>query len=256
MLTNNELKYYSSLNQKKFRNKENKFIVEGNKIVEEGLNSSFNCELVIVSHFYFEENQDYLRNILKKGSRLEILKNREFSRLTDTVNPQGIAAVFDKPVQNGKIPDSLNSKLIVCVDSISDPGNLGTIIRNCDWFGIKEAFFINNCADIYNPKTIRAGMGSIFHIKTFEDITIDDLLKLKKNGYKIICSDLNGKNIYGFTPAGKSIIVFSNEAAGPSREILSVTDDKITIPKTGKAESLNVACASAVILALYTLALR
>jgi TrmH family RNA methyltransferase len=239
MLTNNELKYYSSLNQKKFRNKENKFIVEGNKIVEEGLKSSFNCELVLVSHFYFEENEDYLRSIIKKNLRLEILKSRKFSRLTDTVNPQGIAAVFEKPTQTEKALDNLNSKLVVCLENISDPGNLGTIIRNCDWFRVREVLLINNCADIYNPKTIRAGMGSIF--------------KLKKGGYKILCADLTGENIYDYQPPDKSIIIFSNEAAGPSQEMLSITGDKITIPKLGKAESLNVASASAVILALFTL---
>jgi TrmH family RNA methyltransferase len=253
MITNNELKYYSSLNQKKFRNKENKFIVEGNKIVEEGLKSSFNCELVLVSHLYFEENEDYLRSIIKKNLRLEILKTREFSRLTDTVNPQGIAAVFDKPAQTEKALDNLNSKLVVCLENISDPGNLGTIIRNCDWFQIREVLLINNCTDIYNPKTIRAGMGSIFHLKIFEDITFENLLKLKKGGYKILCADLTGENIYDYQPPDKSIIIFSNEAEGPSQEMLSITGDKITIPKLGKAESLNVASASAVILALFTL---
>ncbi|MGA7720285.1 MAG: RNA methyltransferase [Ignavibacteriaceae bacterium] len=255
MLTKNELKYFSSLNQKKFRNKENKFIVEGSKIVYEGLNSSFSCELVLVTNKYFEENQDYIKRVTKKNLRLEVLKNQEFSKLTDTVNPQGIAAVFDKPAENGKANDNLGSKLIICLDNISDPGNLGTIIRNSDWFGIKEILFINNCADIYNPKSIRACMGSIFHLKTFEDSKIERLIKLKKSGYKILCSDLTGNNIYSYTPTGKSIIVFSNEATGPSREILSLADDKITIPKTGNAESLNVASASAVILALFTTAI-
>ena len=183
MLTKNELKYFSSLNQKKFRNKENKFIVEGSKIVYEGLNSSFSCELVLVTNKYFEENQDYIKRVTKKNLRLEVLKNQEFSKLTDTVNPQGIA-VFDKPAENGKANDNLGSKLIICLDNISDPGNLGTIIRNSDWFGIKEILFINNCADIYNPKSIRACMGSIFHLKTFEDSKIERLIKLKKADIK------------------------------------------------------------------------
>ena len=256
MLTKNELKYYSSLTQKKFRNRENKFIVEGNKIVEEGLDSRSTCEIVLVSNQYYDENQEYLQRITKKNIRLEIIKSPDFIGLTDTVTPQGIAAVFHKVVQIEKVIDKLSSILVVCLENISDPGNLGTIIRNCDWFGIKEILLTNNCADIYNPKTIRASMGSIFHLKFFEEITIERLIELKKSGYKILSTDLNGKNIFDYSLPGKSIIIFSNEASGPSPEINGIANEIITIPKTGNAESLNVASASAVILALYTLTSR
>jgi TrmH family RNA methyltransferase len=249
MLTKNELKYFSSLNQKKFRNKENKFLVEGNKIIEEGLNSSLSCEIVLVSHLYFEQNENYLRSITNKKIRLEILKNPEFIRLTDTVSPQGIAAVFNKPAGSHKVLDNLNSKLAVCLDNISDPGNVGTIIRNCDWFGINTILLTSNCADIYNPKTIRATMGSIFHVNIFEDIEKERLIKLKELDYKIFCTDLKGKNIFELALPDKSIITFSNEAYGPSPWLSEIADENITIPKIGRAESLNVASASAVILA-------
>jgi TrmH family RNA methyltransferase len=250
MLTKNELKYYSSLNQKKFRNKENKFIVEGNKIVEEGLNSIFKCDAVLVTNQYFEENRSYLQKISKK-TRLEILKNPDFARLTDTVAPQGIAAVFQKTIHTEKSLDNITSGQAVCLENISDPGNMGTIIRTCDWFGVKDILTINNCADIYNPKTVRASMGSIFHLNIFEDVSFEKLLSIKKRGYKVLCSDLNGKNIYEYNLRGKSIITFSNEASGPSQQLIEISDDIITIPKKGKAESLNVASASAVILALF-----
>jgi RNA methyltransferase, TrmH family len=252
MLTKNELKTYSSLNQKKFRNKENKFIAEGIKIVEEGLNSNLKCDIILTSNQYFEENQDYLQRIKKKGHRLEILKSQDFSRLIDTVNPQGIAAVFNKSVKYLNAADNLISKIVVCLENISDPGNLGTIIRNCDWFGIKDILLVNNCADLYNPKTVRASMGSIFHVRIYEDVQIEHLTELKKNNYNFLCADLNGENIYEYTPPAKSIIIFSNEASGPSQNIIELTDEKITIPKSGKAESLNVASASAVILSVFT----
>jgi TrmH family RNA methyltransferase len=251
MLTKNELKTYSSLIQKKFRNKENKFIAEGSKIVEEGLNSNIKCEIILASQQYYEENLKDLQHIIKKGHRLEILKSQDFSRLTDTVNPQGIAAVFNKPAKFLNAAETLSSKIVVCLENISDHGNLGTIIRNCDWFGI-NILLVNNCADLYNPKAVRASMGSIFHVRIFEDVPIEHLTGLKKNKYKFLCSDLNGENIYKYTLPDKSIITFSNEASGPSQNIIELTDEKITIPKSGKAESLNVASASAVILAVLT----
>jgi TrmH family RNA methyltransferase len=252
MLTKNELKYYASLNQKKFRNKENKFIVEGIKVVGEGLNSSFKCETVFVTNQFFEENREHLQRIIKKNLRLEIIKNPEFIRLTDTINPQGIAAVFNKPGKTPKVIEKLNSRLVVCLENISDPGNLGAIIRNCDWFGINEVLLTEDCADIYNPKTIRSAMGSIFHINILKDIQIEKLSILKNNGYNLICTDLNGDNIYTYKPSVKSVVVFSNEASGPSGETIAISDKKVTIPRAGHAESLNVACASAVILSIFT----
>jgi TrmH family RNA methyltransferase len=105
-----------------------------------------------------------------------------------------------------------------------------------------------NCAELFNPKTIRASMGSVFHLILFEGISLLNIENLKKRGYQIICSDLEGKDIYTLKISKNSILVFSNEASGPSKEILNLSDKKVTIPSYGKAESLNVASASAIIL--------
>jgi TrmH family RNA methyltransferase len=146
-----------------------------------------------------------------------------------------------------------HSNLIVALDNISDPGNAGTIIRNCDWFGIKELILGENCVELYNPKVLRASMGSVFHLEISETQNlIDTLKKLKEKGYSIICTDMKGENVFKYYLGEKSIIIFSNEAAGPSQEILNLADKKITIPQIGNAESLNVASASAVILAEFT----
>ncbi len=247
-ITKNELKYYFSLLLKKCRDEENKFIVEGKKIVEEGLKSNFELDRLFVTNEFIEENSPYLDKLISNQIPFTTLKNQDFKKLVDTKTPQGIAAVFYKQKFNQK--ENFSGNIIVCLDNISDPGNVGTIIRNCDWFGIKEIILSEGCADIFNPKTIRASMGSIFHVKVFEDKKLNStLLELKSNGYKIMCSDLEGENIFDIKSSQKHVVIFSNEANGPSQETLQIADEKITIPKFGGAESLNVASASAIILA-------
>lgn len=247
MLTKNQLKYYTSLHRKKNRKEENKFLVEGKRIVEEGLKCDYVCELVFLSNSFKVSNPDILKQLINSKIRFELLKEEDFEKLCLTKNPQGIAAVFYK--KNIDQKSYQHSKIIVALENISDPGNEGTIIRNCDWFGIKEIIIGENCVELFNPKVIRSTMGSIFHLNIFEEENL--LLKinlLKTHGYQIVCADINGDNLFEFNPSQKSLIIFSSEAFGPSNEIIKLSDKIITIPKKGKAESLNIASASAVIL--------
>ena len=252
MLTKNELKYYASLLKKKYRDEYNKFLAEGIKILEEGLASNYNCELVFLTHQFKDSHQDLFEELSSNDLRIEILKNPEFSKLSDTVNPQGITAVFSKPEKY--LMDKIESNLFCGLENISDPGNVGTIVRNCDWFGIRDLILSENCADIFNPKAIRASMGSIFHINLHESKNfLADLENLKKNNYQLLCADLNGKNVFNYESKAKSLIIFANEANGPTHELVNLVDDSLTIPKLGNAESLNVASASAIILSQLTL---
>ncbi len=245
MLSNRLLKYYSSLLHKKYRLQENKFIVEGKKLVQEGLNSNFTVEIVIVTEEFYKTNKDFME-FVKQRSIIERIEMQEVNKLSDTNTPQGIFAVFDQK------PIDLNfkeEKVIVGMDNISDPGNVGTILRNCDWFGVKSVFISQGCAEIYNPKTIRSSMGSIFHLDFEIEIRLIEHIKfLKEHGYFCFATDLNGKNVYDMELPEKSFIIFSNEANGPSKDLLKTVDNIITIPKFGNAESLNVASASAVVL--------
>ena len=247
MLSGNELKYFSSLRIKKFRDRENKFIIEGKKIVEEALQSNYKCEIVVVTKQFSENEMSFIKSI-PKNLRVETVSGSDFRKLKDTVSPQGIAAIFNKAPFDKKNIEKAKDGILICLENISDPGNLGTIIRNCDWFGFRNILLTENCADLYNPKTIRASMGSLFHLSFVGELSFTDIENLKKNGYQIICSDLEGDDIYTFKISKKSILVFSNEAGGPSKEILNLSDKKVTIPSYGKAESLNVASASAIIL--------
>lgn len=246
MLTNAELKYYSSLLQKKYRFEENKFLVEGYKLIEEAVASGFKCECLIASHLFMENNEDILQRLSIKIDRIEFIKQKDFEKLSDTKTPQGIIGIFNKPLRQ---KSNSNDNKIVALENVSDPGNLGTILRNCDWFGFNTIILSGNCSEIYSPKVIRSSAGSVFHLNIIEQKDFYNSLQSYKNtGYNILCSDINGNNIYEFVKAKKTIIVFSNEANGPTEEIIALSDYKITIPKIGKAESLNVASASAVIL--------
>jgi TrmH family RNA methyltransferase len=251
MTTISELKYFSSLLNKKFRDEYGKFLVEGEKSVLDAINSKWTCEIIICTKDYSEAEPKQLQNLSEKVNRIEIVTPREFTKVQTTENSQGIVGVFLKKNFRGEI-DS-NSNLIVALENINDPGNAGTIIRTADWFGITEILLSETCTDIFNPKTIRASAGSIFHIKIFNEVKFfDKLLELKRNGYKILCTDLSGISIYKYECNPKEVIIFSNEANGPTNALLEIADEKITIPKKGKAESLNVASASAVILSELT----
>ena len=252
MISKNDLNYYSSLLTKKYRKAENKFIVEGKKSVLEGINSSYKCEIIFVTNKFSGENSDTINQITASKNRINTLKEKEFQKLSDTKTPQGIAAVFLKPKLDSAQLFSINDKIIVILDNISDPGNLGTIIRNCDWFGIKNILLSENIVDYTNPKVIRASMGSVFHVNVFEYVSSGSLSQLKEKGYEILCADTEGENIFNYRSERKKILVLSSEAHGPSKEIESLSDKKICIPKLGNAESLNVASASAVLLALLT----
>lgn len=252
MISKSDLQYYSSLLSKKHRRAENKFIVEGKKSVLEGLKSNYECEVVFVTNKFAEEHEDAIAELAKVKKKFISLKQKEFLKISDTETPQGIVAVFMKPEREFSPDIFIDEKLIVMLENISDPGNLGTIIRNCDWFGVKNIFLSDSIVDYTNPKAIRASMGSVFHVNLFEEVKPNRLNDLKESGFEILCADIEGENVFAHQSEKKKILVLSSEAHGPSKETEKVSDKKICIPRIGNADSLNVASASAVLLAHLT----
>lgn len=251
MISKSKLKYYSSLAKKKYRDTENKFLVEGHKLIFEALISGYECELILMLKDVEGEIHDLIKPFLSKIKQIEIITEKEIKKIQSTVHSQGSIAVFKKnyPPKVNQIRD----RLIVALENVNDPGNVGTIIRNADWFGVKDLLLSDNSADIYNPKTIRASAGSVFHLDIIYRINLlYTIAHLKTKGYKILCADVAGTNIYNYSKSAKEIIVFSNEANGPTDKLLEIADERITVPKKGKAESLNVASASAIILSELT----
>ncbi|HOJ38676.1 MAG TPA: RNA methyltransferase [Ignavibacteriales bacterium] len=240
-----ELKNLQKLVQKKYRIESDLFFIEGKKIFQELLNEKIPIENVIVTSEFYNENKTLFKKIKPKT-----LKNNEFEKLSSQQTPQGIIAYVKKDYV---LKNKANESNILFFNKISDPGNLGTIIRIADWFGFKEVVISEDSVELFNPKVVQATMGSIFHLKFLINVkSIEFIKEFKHNGYNIILADLDGSNLYQERfEKDKNIIIFSNEANGPEKEIVKLADKVITIPKFGKAESLNVAVSTGIILSHF-----
>ncbi len=244
MISKNRIKFLKSLSVKKFRQKEQKFLVEGRKIIQDGIESNFFCE-----ELFYVPNSDFEQIITtasKKSVKLTEITEIEAKQISETENTQGIFALF----HFSKTNILWGTNFVIALENISDPGNLGTILRTADWFGVKEILISSDSVDVFNPKVIRSAMGSIFHLKIkISDDFYNEIEILKKMGFLIYLADLKGED-YSLPKFkhGKRAVIFCNEANGASNKIKEISQQKITIPKKGSAESLNVAVSSGIIL--------
>lgn len=241
-----ELKEITKLKQKKYRQILGKFIVEGKRLVLEGLNSRIVCNNIILSNLFAEKEKEFVAFLNDNKLKFSTVTQKEFDIISSTKNPQGVAAVFEIP---SKKELDFNDELVICLENISDPGNVGTILRTCDWFGVNTVFLSNDCADVYNPKVLRASMGAVFNLTIFDNINlVETLTLLKSKLYKIYIADMHGADYKELPMKDKMVITFCNEAFGPSEKIKQISHESITIPRKGKIESLNVSAAAAVII--------
>lgn len=232
------------LKQKKFRDEENKFLIEGIRFVEEGIITEA-VEQIFYSKKLFE-TRGYDRILDKKQSAYEV-SEALLKELCDTENPQGVIAIANKKLWNIK---NIKSDFIVIADGIQDPGNLGTIIRTCDAAGVGAIAVIKGSVDIYNPKTLRSTMGSVFHLPIIMYDNFKSLIEeLSKAGYSIYAASLDTENyIYNSNFKEKTAVVIGSESNGIPVEHMQMCTHKIKIPIVGTAESLNAAIAGAVII--------
>ncbi len=240
MITRNQIKYINSLQQKKFRLEHQSFVVEGAKSVVELLKSDFEIELLFVTKLFFEENESLLKNLLVQP---ELVYANELEKVGSfTSNNAALGVVKTKENVELLVKDK---EFALILDDIRDPGNLGTIIRIADWYGITKIICSTSTVDIYNPKVINSTMGSFTRISLYyTDLEI--FIKNKK--VNIYGTLLDGENIHQTKFAESGYIVIGNEANGISEEITKLITHKITIPKFGGAESLNAGIATAVVL--------
>lgn len=248
-----EIKYIRSLSQKKVRQEERKFVVEGWRALKEVLNSSSKVDLVAVLSRYFED-PDYesiLSKLKERGIPTKELTETELKGVADTVHAQGILAVVQQKPQTLDGDRLSRASVIVAADAVSDPGNLGSIVRSSDWFDVDMVLLGRGCVELYNDKVVRSTVGSIFHVPVIEGVDLPTTLgPLKERGFSIVAFSSDGKKSYSDQPfAEKMVFVFGSEAHGISREVRGVADWIVRIPKYGKAESLNVGVACGIVLA-------
>lgn len=241
---NKLIKSALKLKQKKYRDEENKFIIEGIRFVEEGIRTG-NIEHIFYSQKLLETRG--CERILGKHSSIYEVSDAQLKELCDTENPQGVAAIVNK--RKWDIEDIKNDFFVIC-DGIQDPGNMGTIIRTCDAAGVGAVGIIKGSVDIYNPKTLRSTMGSIFHLPV---IIYDDFKnlaeKLSSKGFSIYGASLDTESyIYECNFKEKTAVVIGNEANGIPEEHIKLCTHRVKIPMSGSAESLNAAAAGAVII--------
>lgn len=242
-LSRNEIKLIKSLQNKKEREEHRLFTAEGAKLCEELLSA----KNFSIDRIYYTESAEPIS--ASHASWIKI-SGSDMERISSLVNPPGILAVVHFP-EPEKEDDLANENLILALDEIRDPGNLGTIIRTADWFGIKTVLTSETSVDLYNPKVIQASMGAVFRIRLQAVNLPERLNRLKSQGFKILGADMNGKSLYSFEFPEKSVLVMGSESHGISAGIHALLDTRITIPSFGKTESLNVGIAAAVIISHY-----
>lgn len=238
MVSKNQIKLITSLQQKKYRNTNKLFFAEGVKVIQELLQSNFELE-----HLY-STAEDFTE--VSKAKKT-LVDDNDLKKISALSTPNTCLAVFKIPVEKNRI----ESGLILALDSIRDPGNLGTILRLCDWFGIDQLLCSMETVDIYNPKVVQATMGSIARV----NVNYVDLNTfVAQTTLPVFGTFMDGENIYKTSLPQQGIIVMGNEANGISAALEKLIQNKLTIPRFGaiqKTESLNVATATAIVLSEF-----
>lgn len=236
-LSKNQFSQITGLQQKKYRHKYNLFIVEGTKVVQEFLNSKFELE-----HLFCVSDLSY-KNIEKVTKISEI----ELKKISTLKTPNNVVCIFKIPAST----EDYRSGLILALDDINDPGNLGTIIRLSDWFGVDQIICSRNTVDCFNSKVVQASMGSITRVS----IIYTDLFDYLKNSkLQKFAANMKGHNVYTTNLPKKGVLVMGNEANGISEPISTLLSTSLSIPRFGKlqqTESLNVATATAILLSEF-----
>jgi TrmH family RNA methyltransferase len=237
-------KLIKSLHHKQFRDQNGLFIAEGEKLSEELLKSEYNAELIVIRDSPNSNVVDYVEKFVDRGVAIYTAPKHQFDQICDAKTPQSILAVV-----SSKEMKVIKNEPFIALDGISDPGNLGTIIRTADWFGVKQIILGPECADSYNPKTVRSTMGSIFNQTVVRAENLKTILEENFSEFDIFGASVDAdKLINQMKPKNtkKYGIVFGSESNGLSEEVAGMLTDTFKIKGNGEAESLNVAIAAGI----------
>lgn len=248
---NELIKHIRKLKDKKYRDESNEYVVEGVKLVEEAVKENAKIKQIIVCEDT-TRTYEIPTHIMLEIAKYECISvsDKIFNIITQVTNPQGIMAIIEKNAQNAKI--DYTQDIIVVLDDVQDPGNLGTILRTVDSIGLNQIIVSKGTADAFNSKVVRSTMGAIFRIKIIEVENLAQAIKeMRKHHFKLMVTSLQTKNSIYDIDFNKKIIVIGNEANGVSKEIQDMADEKAKIPMLGRTESLNASVAAGVVMYEY-----
>lgn len=238
MLPKSQLQFVKSLQQKKYRKEANLFIVEGLKSITEFLYSNY-----VIHQIFYISNIESKIGIFPKNSKLICVSEKELRQMSGLTTPQGIIALVEIPANVSLHTTTFKNQFTLVLDHLQDPGNLGTIIRTADWFGIKHIICSPNTVDSYNPKVVQATMGSLARVQ----ISYTDLTRLfQAVELPVFAAQLDGQSIYKANFGHEGFVLLGNEGNGINPSLNKAGVQAITIPRLGHAESLNVAISAAI----------
>lgn len=238
MVSKNQIKLITSLQQKKYRIANQLFLAEGVKVIQELIQSDFELEHLYTTQNDFKDVSD---------SKKTLIQESDLKKISALSTPNSCLALFKIPAAK----EIFDSGLIIALDSVRDPGNLGTILRLCDWFGVKQILCSKETVDIYNPKVVQATMGSIARVNV-SYVDLNGFVSQSKS--TVFGTFMDGENIYKTSLPKEGIIIMGNEANGISDELENLIKRRLSIPRFGdiqKTESLNVATATAIVLSEF-----
>jgi len=250
MISKNQIQFIKSLAISKFRRTHKMFIAEGPKLVNELLTSSFKIDAIYALPIWINSNQ------IKFSTDVDFFEvsEKELDRISGLKNPNQILAIVHM-VENIPPESKTLNDIVLMLDDIRDPGNMGTILRTADWFGIRQIICSNTCVDMYNPKVVQATMGSLFRVKVYYT-NLKAYLELLPKNHSVFGTLLEGENIYETKLSKPGVIIIGNESHGISADLIPFITNKITIPNYSiksfdTAESLNASIATAIVCAEF-----
>lgn len=248
---NELIKHIKKLKDKKHRDESNEYIIEGVKLIEEAVKENARIKKIIVCEDT-TRTYEISTHIMYEIAKYECVyvTNKVFASITQVTNPQGIMAIIEKGDTNVQI--DYTQDIIVALDDVQDPGNLGTILRTVDSIGLNQIIVSKGTADAFNSKVVRSTMGAIFRVKIIEVENLPQAIKeMRRHHFKLMVTSLQTDNSIYDIQFNKKIIVIGNESNGVSKEIQEMADEKAKIPMLGKTESLNASVAAGVVMYEY-----
>jgi TrmH family RNA methyltransferase len=244
-LSRTDIQQLRSLQQKKVRTATGLFVAEGVKVVTELVSSPLKVIGVYAT-------KPELLSQLDGDFSKEIISSKEMEKISGLTNPSEILALAQQPKVK---PTNYETSLIVALDGIRDPGNMGTIIRTARWFGVTTILCATDCVDAYNPKVVQGAMGALFHTNLHSCNLVDELKEAQLNGFQLITATLSGSNVYNLPQQKKTVLVIGNESHGVSTALQAMSNIQVKIPNyecEQRVESLNAASATAILLSVIT----